>query len=211
MTYKDEVTYKLSELAAIYDLRYSIIDLGYNHIRYLLTTKATGEERFRVLRRMLQDHLLCDPKLHKDHEMVVDVEYDFIRSEDSVNGIINFVVDHIDENFVFYNYKEEPSMPKRTFTYSLYPEIDRVIYNDPATIVFWKDGTKTVVKAQNCEYNPALGLAMCFIKRTIGLKEFLKHLPKETEIEDDEYVFNLFYEKASEFFEGLSYKPKADI
>lgn len=27
-------------------------------------------------------------------------------------------------------------------------QIKNVIFNDPATIVFWKDGTKTVVKCQ---------------------------------------------------------------
>ena len=26
------------------------------------------------------------------------------------------------------------------------PEIENVIFNDPATIVFWKDGTKTIVR-----------------------------------------------------------------
>lgn len=31
------------------------------------------------------------------------------------------------------------------------PVIEKVIFNDPATIVFWSDGTKTVVKAQNGE------------------------------------------------------------
>ena len=29
-------------------------------------------------------------------------------------------------------------------------KIERVIFNAPATIVFWNDGTKTVVKCQNC-------------------------------------------------------------
>ena len=41
------------------------------------------------------------------------------------------------------------------------PSIEDVIFNDPATIVFWKDGTKTVVKAQDEEeYDPEKGLAM---------------------------------------------------
>lgn len=80
-------------------------------------------------------------------------------------------------------YKEKVDYTKnfKPFVYSRYPEIDRVIYNDPATIVFWKDGTKTVVKAQDCKFDPAVGLAMCFVKKTIGLKEFFKHLPEETE------------------------------
>ena len=32
--------------------------------------------------------------------------------------------------------------------------IENVIFNDPATIVFWDDGTKTVVKAQNEPFDP---------------------------------------------------------
>lgn len=29
-------------------------------------------------------------------------------------------------------------------------KVERVIFNTPATIVFWNDGTKTVVKCQEC-------------------------------------------------------------
>ena len=46
--------------------------------------------------------------------------------------------------------------------------IKDVIFNDPATIVLWKDGTKTVVKCQTETgdvYNKELGLAMCIIKK----------------------------------------------
>ena len=49
------------------------------------------------------------------------------------------------------------------------PEIDRVIFNAPATIVFWKDDTKTVVKANNGEpYDPEKGLAMAMLKKALG-------------------------------------------
>ena len=48
-------------------------------------------------------------------------------------------------------------------------EIKDVIFNPPATIVFWKDGTKTVVKAQNGEaFDPEKGLAMAFFKKMHG-------------------------------------------
>ena len=47
--------------------------------------------------------------------------------------------------------------------------IEKVIFNDPATIVFWTDGTKTVVKTQNGEkYDPEKGLAMAITKKTLG-------------------------------------------
>ena len=49
------------------------------------------------------------------------------------------------------------------------PEIERVIFNDPATVVFWKDGQKTVVKCQEGDsYNEQTGLLMCIAKRYFG-------------------------------------------
>lgn len=48
------------------------------------------------------------------------------------------------------------------------PEIKNVIFNPPATIVFWKDGTKTVVKATNEIYDPEKGLAMAIAKKAHG-------------------------------------------
>ena len=46
--------------------------------------------------------------------------------------------------------------------------IDKVIFNNPATIVFWKDGTKTVVKSQNEDFDPEKGLAMAISKKAFG-------------------------------------------
>lgn len=49
-------------------------------------------------------------------------------------------------------------------------DIERVIFNDPATIVIWKDGTRTVVKCRNEHYDPEKGLAMAIVKKTFGNK-----------------------------------------
>lgn len=65
------------------------------------------------------------------------------------------------------------------------PEIKDVIFNGPATIVLWKDGTKTVVKAQEGEIvDYEKGMAMAIAKRMLGNKgsyydTFTKYLPKE--------------------------------
>lgn len=66
----------------------------------------------------------------------------------------------------------------------LMPRIKNVIFNDPATIVFWRDNTKTVVKAQGEPFDPEKGLAMAISKRALGNKfiyynEIKKWLPKE--------------------------------
>ena len=47
--------------------------------------------------------------------------------------------------------------------------IKKVIFNDPATIVFWYDGTKTVVKCQaGDKYDKMTGLAMAISKKFLG-------------------------------------------
>ena len=49
------------------------------------------------------------------------------------------------------------------------PKIKKVIYNDPATIVLWNDGTKTVVKCMEGDtYSKEMGLAMCICKKALG-------------------------------------------
>ena len=53
----------------------------------------------------------------------------------------------------------------------LIPEIKDVIFNNPATIVIWKDKSKTVVKIKPGEkYDRWTGLAMCICKKYYGEK-----------------------------------------
>lgn len=49
-------------------------------------------------------------------------------------------------------------------------EIVNVIFNPPATIVFWSDNTKTVVKADYGydSYDPEKGIAMAISKKMLG-------------------------------------------
>lgn len=70
--------------------------------------------------------------------------------------------------------------------YNGIPEIKKVIFNDPATIVLWKDETKTVVKAQDKEeFDKEKGLAMPISKKSLGDEDkyydtFKKWLKEET-------------------------------
>lgn len=45
----------------------------------------------------------------------------------------------------------------------------KVIFHDPATIVYWADGTRTVVKCQPGDtYDPEKGLLLCIAKKSFG-------------------------------------------
>ena len=49
--------------------------------------------------------------------------------------------------------------------------ITRVIFNKPATIVFWNDGTKTITKCSKDDtYSKEAGLAICCLKKAFGKK-----------------------------------------
>lgn len=57
----------------------------------------------------------------------------------------------------------------KTNPYINTPNIKDVIFNPPATIILWNDGTKTVVKAQDGEpYDPEKGFAMAVTKKHFG-------------------------------------------
>lgn len=69
-------------------------------------------------------------------------------------------------------------------------QIEDVIFNEPATIVFWRDGSKTVVKAQDGEpFDPEKGLAMAIAKKTYGNKydyyNTIKHWTKRYKPKED--------------------------
>lgn len=47
--------------------------------------------------------------------------------------------------------------------------IDKVLFNPPATIVFWLDGTKTVVRCKEGEeFSEWAGIALCLAKKLYG-------------------------------------------
>lgn len=69
---------------------------------------------------------------------------------------------------------------------------EKVIFNKPATIVFWKDGTKTVVKAQNDEpFDPEKGLAMAIAKKALGNEgNYFNRIKKWTEDVEESYSYD---------------------
>lgn len=109
--------------------------------------------------------------------------------------------------------KEKKTAPKYYMPIDVV-KIKNVIFNPPATIVFWTDGTKTVVKAQDgYVFDPEKGLAMAISKKALGNKgnycnELKKWLPKKEEtippITMSELADNIekFSKKVKEVFGG---------
>lgn len=60
-------------------------------------------------------------------------------------------------------------------------KVKKVIFNYPATIILWDDGTKTVVHCDDDEkFDPEKGIAMCLLKKMLGNKgdynNYIRHL-----------------------------------
>lgn len=98
-----------------------------------------------------------------------DVERSIYMMTARGNGKTKYVSDLLKDKSVVYNG-------------NIYNDIKDVIFNDPATIVFWVDGSKTVVKCRDGEtFDPEKGLAMAISKKVLGnnygyYETFAKHV-----------------------------------
>lgn len=69
------------------------------------------------------------------------------------------------------------------------PEIEKVIFNDPATVVIWADGSKTVVKCQEGDtFDKRIGLAMAICKKFFGNRSRYNDVFKKW-VEEEEITF----------------------
>lgn len=92
-------------------------------------------------------------------------------SEENMDKMIYWIKDKIKKEK-----KDTMKILGKTMTKLTFPTvmwivpIKKVIFNNPATIVMWEDGTKTVVKADEEDYDPEKGLAMAIAKKSYGNK-----------------------------------------
>lgn len=98
-----------------------------------------------------------------------------------------FVWPSFDESLDVWDKFLREIMKKHTTETEKVPDpIKKVIFNYPATIVFWKDGTKTIVKCQYGEvYDKEKGIALCFMKKFFENKGYFNDIFKKYIIEDE--------------------------
>lgn len=59
------------------------------------------------------------------------------------------------------------------------PRVRRVMFNKPATIAWFEDGSKTVAKSESGDpYDKETGLAICIAKRVLGNAGYRKLMDK---------------------------------
>ncbi|MBO5319036.1 MAG: hypothetical protein J6B01_04410 [Ruminococcus sp.] len=94
-------------------------------------------------------------------------------------------------DFIAASLVKQGLIPKDVFieskTLRKVPDFDRVIFNDPATIIYWSDGTKTVVKCGEQDiFDPEKGLAMAISKKALGNQDNYYKLLREQLSKEDQ-------------------------
>lgn len=132
----------------------------------------------------LEKRIIMDLVNREENEMTTNEFYDFCNLNTGIVKATNAITSAASSLKDCFS-SDSPIVKNAANFYGV-PEIKKVIFNDPATIVLWKDGTKTVVKAQDKEeFDKEKGLAMAISKKSLGNEgqyygTFKKWLKEET-------------------------------
>lgn len=122
-------------------------------------------------------HDICEQWLKEPPDPVQFISDDL---EDCEKGVPNTKLidpnEYFDTDMAMRYYRNDVAVTEKIFKEekimrfeSCKPTIKNVIFNEPATIVMWSDGTKTVVKCgENDIFDPEKGVAMCCMKKLLG-------------------------------------------
>ncbi len=124
----------------------------------------------------IHDELVCDDLVNslscpsatiKPLGSIYDIAFAKSSSDlySSSGGTLKFYGDALEKiSFLF-----DPILNANFKPDALDYRIKKVIFNDPATVVIWKDGTKTVVKCCDGDtYDKEKGFMACIIKKLTG-------------------------------------------
>ena len=109
-----------------------------------------------------------DIERNKNRVTINGINVSFTYDSDSIDEPLLFEIKLVYEKPILHHIYADNYL--KGILYNI-PEVKKVIFNDPATIVYWKDGTKTVVKCQKGDdFDPEKGFAMAFLKKCWGNK-----------------------------------------
>lgn len=98
------------------------------------------------------------------------------------------------------NSKEETMKTVPTYA------VKKIIYNPPATIVFWEDGSKTVVKcSKDDEYSPYFGFLAALAKKVYGNPSRVRKIIDKWAPEEEEHLNDIAktFKAATESIQSL--------
>lgn len=157
--------------------------LNESHICTIYVCWSMVDNNIHELFKTISNNVINEMRKHKEERMRVNneiLEFFNIMEENSSKRLQGNIT-------TGYHYVDEGT--------SYLPAIKKVIFNEPATIVIWSDGIKTVVKCDCESFDPEKGLAMAIAKRALGnkgnyyetFKKWLPEKPKPIDILRDMY------------------------
>ena len=100
------------------------------------------------------------------------------------DDILDIITNAIEDNQRDYENELIPDKPVTLKSYDpkkvfFVPGVEKVLFRDPATIVWFSDGTKSVaICGYDDVYDKETGVAICLCKRMLGNKEYRELMDK---------------------------------
>lgn len=144
----------------------SAIDPGkLSNISRLIEDRMNGREGEKE--KMNSYKITADGAHYYDNAMTTNT----INTTNTIHDLIDTKVrDSFEKTYIEYG-KAFKALERYSSCQYPIPQIKNVIFNYPATIVFWNDDTKTVVKCdERDQFDPEKGITMAFFKKMHGNK-----------------------------------------
>ena len=172
------------------------IETGPNSILGIDVIKSYAVEPNAIVLRIKPIEERALDRLKNKLNNVYGDSLDALRYATEAAKFLNFGIEKKEDNIMPTNYYTFTGAGNLYFRFK--EEIKDVIFNNPATIILWSDGTKTVVKCEGENYDPEKGLAMAIAKYYLGTNKsksdyydiFNKWLPKEPVVEESKNDIN---------------------
>lgn len=123
---------------------------------------------------------------HMGHAMTHDIEGYLVcpESHEAPHTLLTLNLTGEDANMFDFNMcrfvpREIVNVLKELPSLNSSVTMKKVIFNDPATIVYWEDDTKTVVKCQDEEFDKEKGLLAAIAKKVYGNKGNFNNIIKK--------------------------------
>lgn len=79
------------------------------------------------------------------------------------------------------------------------PSIEKIIFNDPVTVVFWSDGDKTLVRCnENDKFSEYYGVVAAITKKFVGNAKKIRKIIDEKGKRTYKFAMQMEFEHASE-------------
>ena len=158
-----------------------MVDGLYGRQRYMEDDSMYNKPRFK-----LGDTVIKTCGMGEGLEWKVDA----IRCHDCTSVCYNLTrpgtgatITNISESYLIPAKKEEKEKPVMDKRY----KVKKILYHGPATIVYWADGEKTVVKCMESDtFDPMAGFCAALAKRVYGSTGAVKQIIKASNYEDSQ-------------------------